>query len=247
MNAVIDEIFQSGVVTDSAGNEHVLHSNVDRREGEFLLKLIESDATIDKTLEIGCAYGLSSLYICSALFQRNSPQHTIIDPFQHTDFDGIGIANLQRAGFNFFELIEVPSEFALPQLVHDRANTFDLVFIDGWHTFDHTLLDLFYANRLVKVGGYIVVDDCHMASVSKAVSYFSNYPAYQVKCQSQPTATINGRLKQLIQTLIPPAIAGFVIPQTFYDRYYVRTLFSSMVALQKVAEDDRNWNWFHPF
>ena len=34
----------------------------------------------------------------------------IIDPFQSTDWHNIGITNLKRAGFDFFELIEKPSE-----------------------------------------------------------------------------------------------------------------------------------------
>jgi hypothetical protein len=28
-----------------------------------------------------------------------------------------------------------------------------LVFVDGWHTFDYTLLDLFFADLLTEVGG----------------------------------------------------------------------------------------------
>ena len=67
MNSIIEEIYRSGVLQDELGNEYKLHSNVDRYEGEFIFQLIRSDPDIRKTLEIGCAYGLSSLYICSAL------------------------------------------------------------------------------------------------------------------------------------------------------------------------------------
>jgi predicted O-methyltransferase YrrM len=247
MNGVIDEIFQTGMVVDRAGTRHSLHSNVDQREGQFLYDLIAADPTIEKTLEIGCAYGLSSLHICSALSTRSSPQHIILDPFQNTQFHGIGIANLERSNFNFFKLIEEPSEFALPAIAKAQPHSFDLIFIDGWHTFDHTLLDLFYANRLIKVGGYIVVDDCGMAPVSKAVSYIANYPAFEIKAQSQRAKTVTSAMKQIVRILIPSAIAGYVLPRNLYDRYYVRTLYSSMIAFQKIAEDDRNWNWFQSF
>ncbi|MER3432470.1 MAG: hypothetical protein C4288_03335 [Leptolyngbya sp. ERB_1_1] len=247
MNSVIDEIFQTRIVIDRTGQSHPLHSNVDQQEGEFLFNLIDSDPNIEKTLEIGCAYGLSSLHICAALSKRSAAHHWILDPFQHKQFHGIGITNLERSNFNFFKLIEEPSEFALPTIAKEQPNSFDLVFIDGWHTFDHTLLDLFYANRLIKVGGYIVVDDCGMASVSKAVSYVANYPALEIKTQSQRPKTGTSTLKQIVKTAIPPAIAQYVLPHHLYDYYYVRTLYSSMVAFQKVAEDDRNWNWFQSF
>lgn len=247
MNGVIDKIFQTGIVLDRTGQPHSLHSNVDQQEGQFLFDLIASNPSIEKTLEIGCAYGLSSLHICAALKDRSSPQHWILDPFQNSQFHGIGIANLERLQCDFFKLIEEPSEFALPKVAQEQSNSFDLVFIDGWHTFDHTLLDLFYANRLVKIGGYIVVDDCGMASVSKAVSYLSNYPGLKIKAQSQRAKSMTSALKQIVRTAIPPAIAGYVLPRNLYDRYYVRTLYSSMVALQKVAEDDRSWNWFQSF
>ncbi|MCU0549870.1 MAG: class I SAM-dependent methyltransferase [Leptolyngbya sp. Prado105] len=247
MNSVIEEIFQTGQVLDRTGQPYPLHSNVDRQEGQFLFDLIAGDLEIQKTLEIGCAYGISSLHICSALAKQSHRQHWILDPFQHSQFHGIGVANLERSQFDFFQLIEEPSEFALPAIAKEQAGSFDLVFIDGWHTFDHTLLDLFYANRLVRVGGYIVVDDCGMAPVSKAVSYIANYPAFEIKAQSQRATSAMSRLKQVVKTVIPSAIAGYLLPRNLYDCYYVRTLYSSMVALQKVKEDDRNWNWFQSF
>jgi predicted O-methyltransferase YrrM len=247
MNPLIDEIFRTRIVRDRDDNEYPLNSNLDSCEGNFLFDLIASDPKIQKTLEIGCAYGLASLYICSALSDRTSPKHIIIDPFQHGEWHGIGTLNLERSGFKFFELIEAGSEFALPEIARRESGTFDLVFIDGWHTFDHTLLDLFYSNRLVRVGGYIVIDDCNWASIAKAVSYLSQYPAYRIHRQSHPPLTWKRAAKMSVRTLLPPRIARNVMPQNWYDRYYVRALFSSMVAFHKTAEDDRNFDWFQPF
>jgi predicted O-methyltransferase YrrM len=247
VNSIIEEIYRTGVVQDKLGDEYKLQSSVGKDEGEFILQLIRSDPNIRKTLEIGCAYGLSSLYICSALSERNSAKHIIVDPKQHKDWHGIGIANLQKADFGFFELIEKPSEFVLPDIAQNESGTFDLVFIDGWHTFDHTLLDLFYANRLIKVGGYIVVDDCNWSSVAKAVSYILKYPSYQLNSQCLSKLSLKRALGNVVKTLIPPSIANYMLPRNLYDRYYIRTLYSSMVALKKVASDERDWEWFEPF
>src|ERR1039457_3486186 len=173
VNSVIDEIYQTRVVRDASGNEYELSSEVDSAEGDYLYRLISSDSSITRTLEVGCAFGLSSLHICEALRNRPGASHVIIDPKQTDVWHGVGVAQLERAGISFFNFIPEPSELALPDLLRSQPESFDLIFIDGWHTFDHTMLDMFYANRLVRVGGYIVVDDCNWKSVSAAISYSS--------------------------------------------------------------------------
>ncbi len=147
MEALINKLYETGLVEGQSGQFHKLHSAIDREEGAFVQSIIRDDPTIRNTLEVGCAYGLSSLHICSAIHGRPGASHTIIDPFQNTDWDGAGIRNLKTAGIEFFDLIEVKSEFALPHMLEKAEGQFDLVFIDGWHTFDHTLLDCFYATR----------------------------------------------------------------------------------------------------
>ena len=247
MNNIIEEIYRTGIVRDEAGNEYELKANIDKLEGEFIFQLIKANPNIQKTLEIGCGYGLSSLYICQALFGRISAKHFIIDPLEYSLFHGVGIANLRRAGFDQFELIERPSEFALPEITQKEAGTFDLIFIDGWHTFDHVMLDLFYANYLIKVGGYIIMDDCNWPSVAKAVSYVSRYPAYKLIRQCTSQVSIKQALANTVKAMIPPSVASCILPKTLYDKYYIRSVYSSMIALKKVDNDSRNWDWFEPF
>ena len=46
---------------------------------------------------------------------------------------------------------------------------FDFIFIDGWHTFDYTLVDMFYADRLLRIGGYLLIDDALHQGPSKGL------------------------------------------------------------------------------
>ncbi|HVP77651.1 MAG TPA: class I SAM-dependent methyltransferase [Thermodesulfobacteriota bacterium] len=250
MNDLIENIYKTRVVYDESGNEYQLHSEVDKFEGELLRTVISSDPTIRRTLEVGCAYGLSSLHICSALSTRESARHVIVDPVQHAYWHGVGIYNLKRAGFTFFELIEKPSEFILPELAQREAGTYDMVFIDGVHTFDHTLLDFFYASQLIRIGGYIVLDDCTTASISKVVSYVSQYPCYRLLPQfsrnldkKSPIA----RIAKGARLLLPRSMAVYLLPKHLYDRYYSRVMYPSMVVLKKVEADERNSDWFAAF
>lgn len=250
MPLLADEIYRSGVVRDAAGHEYPLHSHIDAREGAFLSGLITRDTTIHRTLEIGCAYGLSSLHICEALSSRSPRAHTIVDPFQHTTWHGIGVENLRRASFDFFELIQRPSEFALPELAEHKTGGFDLVLIDGVHTFDHTLVDFFYANRLLRVGGYVLFDDCSMPSVSLVVSYAMKYPCYLPIADPNGAfyrRSIQGRAADVTREIIPRWLPDYFLPKKLYDRYWTRTRHASMVALRKVDEDRRGWAWFERF
>jgi predicted O-methyltransferase YrrM len=109
--AVIDEIRRQRTVTSADGKTYPIQKHdIDAAEGRFLSEFIASRPDITRTLEVGCAYGFSSLHITSALAGRQGTHHIIVDPFQSTDWSGIGVTNLDRAGVDFYELREEPSE-----------------------------------------------------------------------------------------------------------------------------------------
>jgi predicted O-methyltransferase YrrM len=244
VSALTDEIYRTQTVADADGNRHPLAHHIDEAEGRFLSDFIERRPEIARTLEVGCAFGLSSLLITDAIKDRPGAHHIILDPFQ-ADYHGIGITNLKRSGVECWELREEVSEIGLPRLLSESPESLDLVFIDGWHTFDHTLLDLFYANRLIKVGGYIIVDDCQMPGVAKAVDYVAKYPAYTVAGMSPLPK--KRQLASYVVRGLPPRLFEAVLPRNLYDRLYAPRRFPSMVALQKTMPDQRPWHWFEPF
>jgi predicted O-methyltransferase YrrM len=250
IQSVIDEIYRDRFVVDRFGQRHELHSEISPLEGDYLAGLIRADESVLKTLEIGFGFGLSALHICSALVGRQSARHLALDPAQDWLFHDAGLMNIEKSGIDFFELVPRPSEFALPDLAEERPNSFDLIFVDGMHTMDHVLMDIFFASKLVRVGGYIVLDDCNLPSIAKAVSYTSKYPAYRIHSQCPTDGSLKRKLARVSRTLMPQAISGYLLPRNLHDLIYIRTLYSSMVTLQKIKEDtydDRDWDWFVPF
>ncbi len=255
MNAtqIIEEIFQKRTVTDSQGREYKLESNVDAAEGAFLSGIIRQHKPRN-SIEVGCAYGISSLFICDAMETTTGGKHTIIDPCQTEFFNSIGIHHLQKAGCTNYEFIEDLSELVLPRLLAE-GKKFDFAFIDGMHTFDHTLIDFFYLNRMMNIGGIIVIDDTGMPSISKLMRYLLNYPAYQ------PAGAVTFKYsakKELFELLVksPLRLVSKLLPEKLkYDVFSSavitsdkrRGLNASMIALQKVKEDERSWNWFKEF
>lgn len=244
MQDIIQNIYKTRLVVGRSGEVHKLHSAIDPEEGEFLFSIIRNDPTIRKTLEVGCAYGLSSLYICTALKDRAGVSHTIIDPSQNGIWDGVGIRHLETAQINFFSLIETGSEFALPRLLEANESRFDFIFIDGWHTFDHTLVDCFYATRLLRVGGVLAIDDVYFPSVRSVVDFLKNYPCYEEQ-GSVPASVSKSWKKVVARALLSPIsrkIWRKVLARNIYRRIFEDGV-ASMIALRKVKEDNRNWDW----
>jgi predicted O-methyltransferase YrrM len=244
MNQTIEKIYQTGSVVGRSGQVHKLHSAIDRKVGEFLFSLIRDDPTIRRTLEVGCAYGLSSLYICTATRDRAGASHTIIDPFQNTHWDGVGVASLKAAEIDFFKLLEIKSEFALPKLLERNEGQLDFIFIDGWHTFDHTLLDCFYATRLLRIGGLLAIDDVSFTSVRRVIDFLKNYPCYEElgsvghkTSQSWKRIVARG-----LAFLINQRIWAKILPPILYRRVF-EDYSTRMIVLRKTKEDSRNWDW----
>ena len=132
-------------------------------------------------LEIGMANGGSSVVICQALRELGRGRHTAIDPFQSSPegFKGQGVEAIRRAGLsNLFDLIEDFDYVSLPLLVQARRR-FDLVLIDGWHSFDYTLVDMFYADLLLNVGGLLIFHDSGWPAVNKVCRFLETHKPYE--------------------------------------------------------------------
>lgn len=248
---LLDQIFEKEVVRDSEEREHPLKANISREEGEFLRKILRETRPTN-TIEVGCAYGISSLFICSELQQTPGAFHTIIDMLQSTNYKNIGVTNLNRAEIDFYKLIEKPSEIALPKLL-DEGKQYDFGFIDGWHTLDHTLIDFFYINRMLKVGGVIVIDDVTYPSINKLMRYLLNYPCYELVGQIEmfsPKRQLQTALSlplKLISRLMPKKLSQQIFASNISHRHKHLKLNTSMVALKKIAEDERSYTWYEAF
>jgi predicted O-methyltransferase YrrM len=196
MNAVLEGILEAGCVTSPTGERIPLHSHVPAEEGRFLQDVIHQIQP-KVSLEIGCAFGVSSLYICEALVAVGAGRHIVIDPFQHEHWHGVGIENLKAAGFGgLIELHEMPSHQALPRL-EAAGCRLDFVFIDGAHWFDYVMVDFFCIDRLLRVGGVVVFDDADWASVRKACRYILSNRAYRVFPESTGSALSDSWMRRM--------------------------------------------------
>lgn len=180
---VLARILETGMVEGPNGEQIEVHSQVSPGEGEFLQSVIRH-VRPKRSIEVGLAYGLSTLYMCEALVEVGAERHVAVDPYQFavppeegrhytsfTGWKGVGLANVKRAGYgDLVEHIAERSDVALPRLAASGTK-FDFAFIDGYHTFEAAFIDFYYIDQMINVGGVIAFDDLTYPAVCKAVRF----------------------------------------------------------------------------
>jgi predicted O-methyltransferase YrrM len=157
-----------------------IHSAIKKEEGNTIQNIINK-YKLEKCLEIGMAFGISAFYI---LTSNKNVSLTSIDPFQKdpTQWKSMGLKLIKKMNLNNrHNFISELSYISLPKLLSTYGSSYyDFIFIDGWHTFDYTLIDFFYADKLLRKNGIIIIDDALHEGVKKFVRYIeTNYKNYK--------------------------------------------------------------------
>ena len=83
--SVLEQALATKMVFNEAGQSRPLHSAIPAKEGLFLQNLIRKHRPVS-SLEVGCAYGVSSIFICKALREVGAREHVVIDPYSPAQY-----------------------------------------------------------------------------------------------------------------------------------------------------------------
>lgn len=172
---ILDEMLSMRRTVGRSGKQFTeLASNSTLNNLRFIQQTMRERKPL-RTLEVGLAYGASTLVFCSEhrlLGRLGQRQHIAIDPFQRRPwYDEAGIFAVERAGLaDYLDARSEFSEFVLPQLL-EAGNRFDFIYVDGSHLFENVLLDGFYGVRLLNEGGIIAFDDSTDRHVAKVLRF----------------------------------------------------------------------------
>jgi hypothetical protein len=174
-----------------------------------------------------------------------------IDPAQHDDsWQGGGLHNVRRAGFaDRYQFHEATSQQVLPKLV-EEGTRIQFAFLDGWHTFDHTLVDFFYVDAMLEVGGIVVLDDVsyrypglqrllHFVVCNRDYSVFDFEP-------SIVASSWRASAKAFTQKLLTPLVRDNHSPSPHSRALEAQVNRAGVVALRKNAADRRRFDHFVP-
>jgi len=224
MNAVLERIYRERAVVDSRGQRReVFPAGLGPERARYLFELVRTRRPT-LTLEVGFAFGLSTLAIAEALRQNGHGHHLVIDPKERTYFDGIGLRLIEEADLaEWITFHEEPAELCLPRLVADGVRI-ELAFDDSDHLFDHVLTEFLFLAKLLERGGLMVMDDALLPSVARACEFIAtNRPDFS---EIVPARGLRGLLRG---SPVPPP------PKT-------------MRVFEKVADaDTRGWDDYSPF
>lgn len=122
-------------------------------------------------LEIGMATGSTAGYMLAGI---GDGAVTSID-YDQNRYGRNGVRLVHDLGYAArHALIESNSVAVLPRM-WTEGRTFDVIFLDGWKTFDHMWVDVFYCAKMLKRGGVIMFDDARMPAVRKCISLLERY------------------------------------------------------------------------
>lgn len=239
MNATIEQICGASQVryAQDGTRKHGM-SPVTIETGALLYDFVRA-VRPDKTLETGMGYGISTLFICQAHRDNGAGNHTAIDPFEGKAFESMGLRNVEQANLkDLLRFYHAPADDVLPRLCAQEER-FDFAFIDGNHLFDYALVDFFYIDKLLNVGGHVAFDDLWMAGVRKVASFVLRNRSYELV--RPPSTRSAPAWKRMLR-------AGRRILQNPLGRDRALKLVPQNVAfLKKLADDSRDWNYHRAF
>ncbi|MEJ5340391.1 MAG: class I SAM-dependent methyltransferase [Thermogutta sp.] len=178
-NSVLSEIIATGAVKHPDGRTFRLSSAISIAEANALYGVVR-ELKPKTCIEIGMAYGVSTLTILKALQDNGTGNLISIDPYLNWQSGlEVAIANIQRSNLAHLHThIRQPSFVALPQLQSD-GTVIEFAYIDGMHTFDHAFIDFFYCDKMLRVGGIIGFDDAGWRSVFRVIRFLRTHRKYE--------------------------------------------------------------------
>ena len=227
MNPVLERLYREREVVTSRGERRVLFpTGLNEERGRYLFDLVvERRPSI--TLEVGFAYGLSTLFIAEALRRNGAGHHHVIDPKENTRFDGLGLRHVEEAGLSeWITYHEEPAELCLPRLL-TQGVSIDLAFNDSDHLFDHVVTEFLFLAKMLRTGGVVVFDDDVLPGVSRACDFIAANRSDFAEVTGEPQPFSFRRLLDRHPPAPPP---------------------KGMRTFRKVTDEDRrDWKDFTPF
>lgn len=228
-------MFETSETAAADGTPMAMHSHIPLAYAETLFRVVR-DTKPHVCVEIGMALGTSALAILAGMQAAGGTGKLVsIDPKQTEKWRSAGRAAVERAGFGEHHELLVEADYtALPALLRMGLRA-DFGYIDGWHTFDHAMLDFWYLDKMMPVGGVVGFNDCGMAGVDKALGFVQSHRKYEEIDVGLPIDY--GRLgrTRLLGRILRGRSRGLRMRQ-HQDRYF-----------RKVEDWQAPWDFYAPF
>jgi predicted O-methyltransferase YrrM len=170
---ILDDLYGGIVKKTLAGHDREITpiQSIPRSAAQFVYDTVR---TVRPTtaIEVGMAWGFSSVAICSALRDNGQGTNIVVDPLQISLWEGVALAALDGFGLKEHARFEERrSDQFLPAFWQHEKTRIQFAFIDGDHRVDAVFMDFYYVNKLLDEGGVIIFDDRQFSSVASVERY----------------------------------------------------------------------------
>ncbi|GAA4406031.1 hypothetical protein GCM10023187_25030 [Nibrella viscosa] len=241
---VLKNMYKTGQTRDISGRNFKFHSGVTEEEAILLMKII-TDLNAQITLETGLACGASALAICAAAIRNSSGSiHYAIDPNQNSDWCGSALASIDEAGYNKnFKLLEGKTHEMFHILLNNSIKL-DFAFIDGWHTFDYTLVDFFFIDKILRLGGIVAFHDMNGLAKQKVLRFILTHRNYEVENEYRLYDKDRAKIWRyfLFRLYKQPRLLF-----SWYHWVYQTKTASGLIVLRKKSNYEPDYSFYKPF
>ena len=152
-----------------------------KKEAKIIFKLIKK-CDAHYILELGMGYAQYTIILLQILNYYNSVYNlnrknfklTSVDQYQKSKWKNIGVKNVEKIELeDHHKLIKEKSTIALPILIKD-LKMYDIIFLTGWYKFDYMLFDLLNAYELLKIDGFIIINDISLPGIEQLIKFIEN-------------------------------------------------------------------------
>lgn len=248
----LEQIFETSTIEVNDGGERVpVHSNTSREQGVFLQKIFDFIKP-EKSLEIGFAFGISTLFILEKHREINSVNgaHLVIEPDK--SWGNAAVHNIEKEGLSrYLDIRNDYSDKVLSQLFLDN-HRIQYAYVDTSKKFDVVMHDFYLINKILDVGGVIILDDCGggwpgIQRVARFINILPNYKVLEGFNKYKDTVK-----KKIAESIVSFFIASLPFKKRLYSTIDFKTdrqlnLDYYCIAFQKISVDNRDWNWDRPF
>jgi predicted O-methyltransferase YrrM len=176
----LNNLYSTRSIVDNYGNEHKFDGAIEHAEAKKLIEVINCHKP-KETLEIGLAMGSSALcFLYTKKMNGIHGKHYAIDPNQFSEYYGIGMQLISENNLKDDFVLLQGKTHEIFHNVLERNIHLDMAFIDGWHTFDYTLIDFFFIDKLLNVGGIIAFHDMYGLAKIKVLKYILSHRDYRI-------------------------------------------------------------------
>lgn len=200
--------------------------SISYRQGLFLHNLLKKHAP-KKVLELGSGYGVSSVWIQTGI--TPSCTHIAIDPWA-SHIPEISEYLKQR---NYSLIRTATSQEYLAKNCKKLTGSVDLFFVDADEHFDGCLTDCYFANRILKTNGQLIIRNCWNPAVRRVCQFMLKNLPYRLH-------GVPKWLNWLIINIRPIGMGWLLYHST---HHYT----SGLCILEKTGPDDRPWDHFRGF